>query len=52
MKKYKCSVCGHEYDEAEGDPENGIAPGTLFSDLPENWDCPVCGAEKNEFEEE
>jgi rubredoxin len=52
MKKYVCSVCGYIYDEAEGIPDDGIAPGTLFADLPEGWVCPICGAEKSEFEEQ
>lgn len=50
MAKYVCSVCGYVYDEALGDPDNGIAPGTLFSELPENFECPVCGVGKDEFE--
>ncbi len=52
MKKYVCSVCGYIYDEAEGIPDDGIAPGTLFADLPEDWVCPLCGAGKDEFEEQ
>jgi rubredoxin len=52
MKKYVCSVCGYVYDEAEGIPGDGIAPGTLWGDLPEDWVCPLCGAEKSEFEEQ
>lgn len=51
MKKYVCTLCGWEYDEAAGDPDNGIAPGTKFEDLPENFECPLCGASKSEFEE-
>ncbi len=51
MKKYVCSVCGYEYDEALGDPDNGIAPGTKFEDLPEDWTCPLCGVGKDEFNE-
>ncbi|MGD2035309.1 MAG: rubredoxin [Bacteroidales bacterium] len=51
MKKYKCGVCGYVYDPAEGDKENGIAPGTAFEDLPDDWVCPVCGSEKKEFTE-
>ena len=47
--KYKCLVCGYIYDEELGDPENSIAPGTKFEDLPENWVCPVCGTEKDDF---
>ena len=49
MKKYVCSVCGWEYDEALGDPENGIAPGTKFESLPEGFVCPVCGVGKEDF---
>ena len=50
--KYVCGPCGYEYDPAEGDPDNGIAPGTAFEDLPEDWVCPICGMGKEEFEEE
>ncbi|MDD3920621.1 MAG: rubredoxin [Eubacteriales bacterium] len=52
MKKYVCSVCGYVYDEAEGDPDNGVAAGTKWEDVPEDWTCPVCGAGKDEFEPE
>jgi rubredoxin len=48
--KYVCSVCGYEYDPAEGDPDSVIAPGTPFEDLPEDWVCPICGAAKSDFE--
>ena len=51
MKNYVCSVCGYIYQEAAGIPEDGIAPGTLWEKLPEDWVCPVCGAGKSEFEE-
>ena len=51
LKKWVCKVCGYEYDPATGDPENDVAPGTAFEDLPEDWVCPVCGAGKDEFEE-
>ena len=44
MKKYKCLVCGYEYDPEAGDPANGIEPGTAFEDLPDDWTCSVCGA--------
>ena len=47
--KYKCLVCGYIYDEELGDPSNSIAPGTKFENLPENWVCPVCGTEKDDF---
>lgn len=50
MKKYRCKVCGWIYDEAKGDPDNGIAPGTWFEDLPAEFICPLCGAPKEEFE--
>ena len=52
MKKYVCGPCGYVYDPAEGDPDNGIAPGTAFEDLPDDWVCPVCGVGKDEFEPE
>lgn len=52
MKKYTCSICGYTYDEEAGDPENGIAPGTKWEDLPDDWACPMCGAGKEMFEEE
>jgi rubredoxin len=50
MKKYQCTICGHIYDPAVGDPDNGIAPGTAFEDLPEDWVCPQCGVGKDLFE--
>lgn len=50
MAKYVCSVCGFIYDEAAGIPELGIVPGTKWEDLPDDWVCPLCGAEKSEFE--
>ena len=49
MDKYECSICGYVYDPAAGDPDNGVAPGTKFDDIPEEWVCPVCGAPKSEF---
>ncbi|NMA08265.1 MAG: rubredoxin [Clostridiales bacterium] len=52
MKKYICSVCGFIYDEAKGLPEAGIAPGTGWEDLPDDWVCPLCGAAKAEFKEQ
>lgn len=52
MDKYVCTVCGWIYDPAVGDPENGIAPGTSFADLPEDWFCPECGVGKDMFEPE
>ena len=50
MAKYKCSVCDYVYDPELGDPEGGITPGTSFEDLPDDWVCPVCGADKSQFE--
>lgn len=49
MEKYKCAVCGYIYDPAEGDPVGGIAPGTPFNELPDDYLCPVCSAGKDEF---
>ena len=51
MKKYECEPCGYIYDEAAGDPDNGIAPGTKWENLPEDWVCPVCGLGKDVFKE-
>ncbi len=52
MKKYVCEARGWVYDEAVGDPENGIADGTKFEDLPEDFACPLCGVGKDMFVEE
>lgn len=49
MKKYECEPCGYIYDPAIGDEENGIAPGTPFEKLPDDWKCPICSAGKDEF---
>ena len=49
MKKYVCDVCGYVYDPAKGDPDNGVAAGTAFEDLPEDWVCPECAAVKSQF---
>jgi len=49
MDKYECTVCGYVYDPELGDPDGGIAPGTRFEDIPDDWVCPVCGAAKSEF---
>lgn len=49
MARYVCGICGYIYDESSGEPESGIAAGTLFSDLPDDWLCPLCGAAKDEF---
>ncbi|MDY6911393.1 MAG: rubredoxin, partial [Chloroflexota bacterium] len=50
MDKYECNVCGYVYDPEIGDPENNVPPGTPFENLPEDWECPVCGASKEEFQ--
>jgi len=50
MTKYVCTVCDYLYDPEVGDPDNGIEPGTAFEDLPDDWVCPECGVEKEEFE--
>ncbi len=52
MRKYVCVTCGWVYDPVEGDPENGVPPGTPFSELPEDWTCPACGVGKEYFEPE
>jgi rubredoxin len=49
-KKWMCVVCGWIYDEEEGDPDSGLAPGTRWEDVPESWVCPDCGAGKEDFE--
>jgi rubredoxin len=51
MKKYECTVCGYVYDEELGDPDNGVAPGTKWEDVPDSWVCPLCGVGKDMFEE-
>lgn len=50
MKKYECTLCGYIYDPEVGDEDANIAPGTPFEELPEDWVCPLCGAEKADFE--
>ena len=49
FKQYRCLECEHTYDEAKGDPDNGIAPGTCWDDLSDDWVCPICGAPKSFF---
>lgn len=48
--KYECTVCGYVYDEDEGDPDNGIEPGTAWEDIPDSFTCLICGVEKDDFE--
>lgn len=50
MEKYRCVVCDYIYDPELGDPDSGIAPGTSFDDIPEDWVCPLCGVDKSSFE--
>ena len=50
MTKYECVACGYIYDPEIGDPENGIEPGTLFEDLPDDWVFPICAVDKGEFQ--
>ncbi|AKH21941.1 rubredoxin [Sedimenticola thiotaurini] len=50
MKKYKCIICDFIYDEAKGLPEEGIPAGTRWQDVPDDWECPDCGASKSDFE--
>jgi rubredoxin len=52
VKKYVCTVCGYVYDPTVGDPDSGIAPGTAFEDIPDDWACPVCAVAKDMFEPE
>ncbi|MCF6247017.1 MAG: rubredoxin [Desulfobacula sp.] len=52
MDRYVCGPCGYVYDPTDGDPDNGIDPGTSFEDLPDDWCCPICGAGKEDFEKE
>jgi rubredoxin len=52
MKKYVCDLCGYVYDEAEGDPDNGVKAGTKWDDVPADWVCPLCGAAKEDFTEQ
>ena len=50
MKIWQCVVCGFIYEEEKGWPEDGIAPGTRWEDVPADWKCPECGVTKAEFE--
>lgn len=51
MSKHRCQICGYDYDPAAGDPDNGVAPGTAWDDVPDDWACPICGAGKDAFDE-
>lgn len=50
MKVWMCMSCGYIYDEAKGDPLNGVAAGTAWADVPGDWRCPDCGTPKSDFE--
>ena len=52
MKKFVCDTCGYVYDPEVWDPDNGIAPGTPFEELPDDWTCPLCGVGKSDFSPE
>ena len=52
MDRYVCSICGYVYDPEQGDPDSGVAAGTKWEDVPDDWECPVCGAGKADFEKE
>ncbi|MGL6169448.1 MAG: rubredoxin [Fusobacteriaceae bacterium] len=52
MEKWKCNVCDWVYDVENGDSDNGVAAGTAWEDVPENWVCPVCGVGKDDFEKQ
>lgn len=52
MTKYVCNICGYVYEPVDGDPDNGIAPGTPFEDIPDDWTCPLCGVGKENFSPE
>ena len=50
MKKFVCTICNYVYDPTKGDTDSGIAPGTAFEDIPDDWVCPICGVGKSDFE--
>ncbi len=52
MDKYVCTVCGYVYDPRIGDPDNGVDAGTKWEDVPDDYECPVCGAGKDDFEKD
>ncbi|MEI6652234.1 MAG: rubredoxin [Chlorobiaceae bacterium] len=52
MEKWVCVPCGYVYDPEVGDPDGGVAPGTSFAEIPDDWVCPVCGMDKSSFEKE
>ncbi len=50
MAKWECEICGYLYDEELGDPDHGLAPGTRWQDVPDDWLCPDCGVGKDQFQ--
>lgn len=52
MTRYVCDACGYIYDPVEGDPDGGVAPGTPFENIPDDWVCPMCGVGKDQFSPE
>lgn len=52
MEKWICSVCDYVYDPEKGDPDNGVDPGTAWEDVPDDWECPLCGVGKEDFDQE
>lgn len=52
VEKYRCTVCGYVYNHEVGDSDSGVKPGTPFEKLPDDWVCPICGADKSVFERE
>ena len=52
MAKWVCNICGYIYDPEVGDPDNGVAAGTAWEDVPEDWVCPLCGVGKDQFSEQ
>ena len=49
FRQYICNACGWIYDEAKGDPDSGLAPGTRYEDIPDDWACPLCQVTKADF---
>lgn len=49
-RRYQCRYCSHVYDEALGDPDTGLKPGTRYEDIPADWQCPECGATKDDYD--
>lgn len=50
FQTWQCRTCGYHYDEAAGDPAEGLSPGTRWADIPEDWVCPMCGTAKKDFD--